>query len=573
MKQNFIVKQLLVVIFAIVGIVPMWGAEGDTHKWTSYTEWGISSSSTTSWLRNNNATLPTLKYTPSFPVKKITLNVRQSNATGSNSISVTVGGSSFGSTVGALSGTTAYDIEFTEDDAASGQIVITCTNNSGSGTGKGTFYINSITVTEGSDVSKTSLSSPTNLVAAPASTSADLSWTAVANAGSYKVDYKVSSAGAWTTVSPNPTTNSCTLNGLTASTVYAWQVTAVPSNTELYSNSPAASGANFTTLAPSATPLPLPHSWREGDGLSAYTMALGCTTNITAGDYSSAPKIKFGAVDNFLMIRLADAPGQISFNFKQNGSDPGTFLVQESSDGSVFTTAKTVDWPGNGTTLSIEVALQSSTRYIKLIITSRVSGTNAGVGGISITAAGSGKTSISVTPVAGEQSITVGGSTLDVSTLFTITDGYDGTPTYAITNGGSNATLEGTTLTAVAAGSVTITCTAPATRNYGPEASNTKDVTVNAAAAVERTVTWYVNSEEYTAGTPTTSVNDGSKVTTLPTEPTVPGGCSGKVFVGWTDHKITEAGDAPEVLFTDAAGAPRVSGGNANYYAVFADEN
>lgn len=119
---------------------------GATHNWTSYTDdWGVAS---TSWLRNNNATLPTFKYTPTYAVSKIVLNVRQSNKTGSNSIEITIGGKSFGSKVSSLSGTTAYDITFEEATAMSGEIVITCTNTSGSGTGKGTFYLNSITVYE-----------------------------------------------------------------------------------------------------------------------------------------------------------------------------------------------------------------------------------------------------------------------------------------------------------------------------------------------------------------------------------------------------------------------------------------
>lgn len=118
---------------------------GATYNWESYTDWGVTG---TNWLRNNNATLPTFKYTPTYAVSKIVLNVRQSNATGSNSIEITIGGKSFGSKVSSLSGTKAYDITFEEATAMSGEIVITCTNTSGNGTGKGTFYLNSITVYE-----------------------------------------------------------------------------------------------------------------------------------------------------------------------------------------------------------------------------------------------------------------------------------------------------------------------------------------------------------------------------------------------------------------------------------------
>ena len=92
-------------------------------------------------------------------------------------------------------------------------------------------------------------------------------------------------------------------------------------------------------------------------------------------------------------------------------------------------------------------------------------------------------------------------------------------------------------------------------------------------SAVPRTVSWSVNGNSYTAGNPTTSVNSGSKVTTLPT---APGSalCDGnKVFMGWTSSSINGSTNTkPTDLFTTAAEAPTVSA-NVTYYAVFADEN
>lgn len=119
---------------------------GATHNWTTYTDWG--GSDTKSWLRNNNATLPTFRYTPTYAVAKVVLNVKQTNQKGSNSIEVTIGGNSFGTKVSSLSGTDAYDITFEGATAMSGEIVITCTNTSSPGTGQGTFFLNSITVHE-----------------------------------------------------------------------------------------------------------------------------------------------------------------------------------------------------------------------------------------------------------------------------------------------------------------------------------------------------------------------------------------------------------------------------------------
>lgn len=82
-------------------------------------------------------------------------------------------------------------------------------------------------------------------------------------------------------------------------------------------------------------------------------------------------------------------------------------------------------------------------------------------------------------------------------------------------------------------------------------------------------VAWNVNGKAYTEGTPTTKVYEGNKVTTLPTTPE---DINGKIFVGWTNSEITAAqNDAPSVLFTDAADAPKVTG-DVTYYAVFANK-
>ena len=85
-------------------------------------------------------------------------------------------------------------------------------------------------------------------------------------------------------------------------------------------------------------------------------------------------------------------------------------------------------------------------------------------------------------------------------------------------------------------------------------------------------VTWMVNGQEYTNGSPTTIVNDGSQVTTLPTIPDdyqLPG-CTSKKFIGWTtDEILVETDDAP-TMFTDAASSPTINT-NQTFHALFAD--
>ena len=188
---------------------------------------------------------------------------------------------------------------------------------------------------------------------------------------------------------------------------------------------------------------------------------------------------------------------------------------------------------------------------------------------------GSTKTDISLELSYTSTTLTVGGGNSSNPTVTGNTG--NGTCTYSLENvsPAGCATINSSTgvITPVSVGTATAKVTIAETSEYNAGTA-TCAITINAAPAVHRTVTWYVNSVEYTAGTPTTDVEDGSKVTTLPTEPEVPGDCSGKVFVGWTNSKIEEAKDeVPQVLFTTAEGSPKVSGGNVKYYAVFADEN
>lgn len=84
-------------------------------------------------------------------------------------------------------------------------------------------------------------SAPTNVTATNlTTTSADISWPPITNAGSYKVRYKKLSDTSWTEI--NTTINSVTLNSLVAGTAYEVQVAAVCSGTTgTYSGS-----TNFT---------------------------------------------------------------------------------------------------------------------------------------------------------------------------------------------------------------------------------------------------------------------------------------------------------------------------------------
>ena len=87
---------------------------------------------------------------------------------------------------------------------------------------------------------------------------------------------------------------------------------------------------------------------------------------------------------------------------------------------------------------------------------------------------------------------------------------------------------------------------------------------------VYHNVAWMVNGSPYSAGTPTTTVADGSKVSQLPT---APANINDYKFVGWTNSQITtNQSTAPSVLFTSASGAPAVTA-DVVYYAVYASQD
>jgi hypothetical protein len=87
---------------------------------------------------------------------------------------------------------------------------------------------------------------PTGLnTASITANSANISWTAVTGASSYRVEYKTSVATTWTVLTASQTGTTASLTGLAAATVYAWRVQATcPAGAGNFVQS-----ANFTTTA------------------------------------------------------------------------------------------------------------------------------------------------------------------------------------------------------------------------------------------------------------------------------------------------------------------------------------
>ena len=145
------------------------------------------------------------------------------------------------------------------------------------------------------------------------------------------------------------------------------------------------------------------------------------------------------------------------------------------------------------------------------------------------------------------------GRTLDVSTLFS--SNSDGAVTYSITDGGSYATISGTTLTGVAAGSVTVKAELAATALYNAgEASAT--ITVNAAPALSSiaittapTKTTYKEGQTFdpTGMVVTATFADDSEEDVTASCTWTPSGAlstsDAKVTISYTENAVTKTAD------------------------------
>lgn len=105
-------------------------------------------------------------------------------------------------------------------------------------------------------------------------------------------------------------------------------------------------------------------------------------------------------------------------------------------------------------------------------------------------------------------------------------------------------------------------------------------VTITIEAVKVYTITWKVNKQTYTTGSPTQSIDAGKtyKNLTLPTAPadnTLKECYSGKKFVGWSTTNIGSAErDKPSILFKSTSEAPNTAiPDNTILYAVFATES
>ena len=172
----------------------------------------------------------------------------------------------------------------------------------------------------------------------------------------------------YTTDGSTPTTSSSTYSSaVTINSAMTIKAIAVKDG---MANSEVASAAY--TIIDYAT---LPFNWDNS------TTPTG-VTNSGVGTYSASPYLKFDGTGDYIVLKINEAPGTLTFDIQGNGFSGGTFKVQTSTDGSSYTDLVTYTALG---TVKTEVfnSLSASVRYIKWIYTTKSSG-NVALGNINL---------------------------------------------------------------------------------------------------------------------------------------------------------------------------------------------
>lgn len=239
-------KFMLLLCALIVGSGTMWAAENDTHDF----------SQSLSQLLNNNAAISSIEIAAqNYPVKKVVVSYRYNKTlTNAVTVAVSVGGNSWGSSYVVGTGSNYTTMEFS-GNATTGAIVISFTNNTGDGTGHGTFYVDNVQLTEGASGSSLA-NSDFALTGAPVSLNFDL----YNNSSAQTVNFTTSSTGAVTVSESDYVT---TIVDATNKTITVTPKKVTPAtNAEIITVSQAADdtykagSATFTVTITDSTPIP-----------------------------------------------------------------------------------------------------------------------------------------------------------------------------------------------------------------------------------------------------------------------------------------------------------------------------
>lgn len=188
--------------------------------------------------------------------------------------------------------------------------------------------------------------------------------------------------------------------------------------------------ANVNAMAQTS----LPTSWN----FATATLPSGWTSSGSGFTYyaasgNPAPAAKFAATGDKLIINFASSPGNLTYDLTGNSFSGGTFLVEESVNGTTYTTLRTFTAPPAGTYTPFTDVPNSASRYIRFNYSNKVSG-NIGVDNVNITAGVSTTQQIIVKQ--GTTTIVNGGTYALSSAVFTMTP-----TTFTVYNLGTVGTL------------------------------------------------------------------------------------------------------------------------------------
>ena len=125
----------------------------------------------------------------------------------------------------------------------------------------------------------------------------------------------------------------------------------------------------------------LPFEFNRGSSDIASTT--GLTQSGLGSDYASKPYLKFDGTGDYVILKIAEAPGKLTFDIKGNSFSGGTFMVQTSTDGETYSDLKSYTSILSETKTEEFASLNVNVRYIKWIYTNKSSG-NVALGNIKL---------------------------------------------------------------------------------------------------------------------------------------------------------------------------------------------
>lgn len=253
----------------------------------------------------------------------------------------------------AISGAVSYNLDYKLSSSSTwATFSTTATSVNVNGMAEGTAYdfrvqavCSSSSSSYSSPITVTTLTTqvcgvPGNVaVSSITATGATVTWSSVSNAGSYNIQYKLSSATTWTTVTS--TTTSRTLSGLSSSSSYDVRVQSVCS----FGSSNYSSIVNFTTASPPCT-----DNYEPNNSISkAKSFPLNSTIQAKIATSTDLDHFKFkvtSSARNFMVV-ADNFPADYDVNLyrgttliyssKNRGTTPEAFYLNNASTSATYT--------------------------------------------------------------------------------------------------------------------------------------------------------------------------------------------------------------------------------------------